>query len=120
MSAAEHMDGDDDDDGSKDYDDDDDNLKRNQNQGLIQCVAVNHVGKAVASTELCVFCVPRFASEKDLPELSQLCFKEIVIFGVLFSACFCCTVSMIYFDFDFQSKGLRQLQDSSHFGLRRW
>ena len=32
-------------------------------QGLIQCVAVNHVGKAVASTELCVFCVPRFASK---------------------------------------------------------
>ena len=35
-----------------------------QYQGLIQCVAVNHVGKAVASTDLCVFCVPRFASEQ--------------------------------------------------------
>ena len=46
-----------------DHDDEDDD-DIHHHQGLIQCVAVNHVGKAVASTELCVFCVPRFASKK--------------------------------------------------------
>ena len=50
-------------------------------QGLIQCVAVNHVGKAVASTELCVFCVPRFASEFFFSVLCVLCsvFRDLLV-----------------------------------------
>ena len=71
----EKEDNDDDNDGNQDYDDDDDY----DDQGLIQCVAVNHVGKAVASTELCVFCVPRFASKTNLVELSSVFFFAKVV-----------------------------------------
>jgi len=46
-----------------------------EDQGLIQCVAVNHVGKAVASTELCVFCVPRFAIQGTSTSPGQFTFR---------------------------------------------
>jgi len=46
-----------------------------EDQGLIQCVAVNHVGKAVASTELCVFCVPRFAIQGTSTTPGQFTFR---------------------------------------------
>jgi len=46
-----------------------------EDQGLIQCVAVNHVGKAVASTELCVFCVPRFAIQGTSATPGQFTFR---------------------------------------------
>ena len=62
-------------------------------QGLIQCVAVNHVGKAVASTELCVFCVPRFASEFFI-----LCFVFHVLFASEFFFSVLCVLCSVFRD----------------------
>jgi len=35
--------------------------------GVIQCIAVNHVGKAVASTSLCIVSLPKFKKTSDIP-----------------------------------------------------
>ena len=40
--------------------------RQEENVQVIQCVAVNHVGKSVASTQLVVVCVPKFTSTDTL------------------------------------------------------
>ena len=38
-----------------------------EDEGVIQCTAVNHVGKAVASTNLCIISLPKFKQTSNIP-----------------------------------------------------